>query len=206
MTTPQSAISLRPAAPVFDDGLAFARLLDIAQEGTYRWKLGRAAGDVIAQAFYRPGHDLSYEYVTFAEHEGSIVGAASGYTGEAHRAHTHEPIHVAAGRRRRRLAVFESLAKRTLRFMDVVPDGDFYVRALAVDPAYRSRGIGTQLLSSLEAAAQAAGSQRLVLDVAMKNRRGRELYARLGMTIDSESPRFLGLPRTNIARMAKSLP
>ena len=202
---PEPTITLRPADPTREHGLAFARLLDLAQEGMFRWKLGRAAGDVIASAYVQHGHDLSYEYVIFAEQAGRIVGAASGYTGEEHRHHTHEPLKAAAGRRRRRMAAFERLAARPLRFMDIVPDGDFYVRALAVDPGHRSRGIGTQLFNSLEVAARTTRSQRLALDVAPKNRRGRNLYARLRMTIESESPRFLGLPRTNVARLVKPL-
>jgi hypothetical protein len=64
MTSEKAPISLRPAAPTVEDGLVFSRLLDQAQEGYFRAMLGRRAGDIIARAFTRPSHDLSYQYVT----------------------------------------------------------------------------------------------------------------------------------------------
>ena len=56
----------------------FARLLDEAQEGMYRKVLGRQAGNIVARAFTKPGNELSYQYVIFAEQGGRIVGMASG--------------------------------------------------------------------------------------------------------------------------------
>ncbi|MDJ0924589.1 MAG: GNAT family N-acetyltransferase [Acidimicrobiia bacterium] len=203
----EAPISLRHADPTLEDGLVFARLVDYAQEGMMRMKFGKHAGEVIARAFIQPGHDLCYSYVTFAERDGRILGTGSGYTGEEHRNHTDEVItaEAAASGRRWRQSLMEWLAQRPLRFMEVVPDGDFYLRALAVEPAYRGSGIGTQLLQRLEGEARRSGSKRLSLDVATKNRRGRQLYERFGFEVESESPRFFGLPRTNVARMVKTL-
>jgi ribosomal protein S18 acetylase RimI-like enzyme len=205
MTTSKAPISLRPAAPTIKDGRVFARLLDEAQEGYFRAMLGRRAGDIIAQAFTQPGHDLSHQYVTLAEQSGRIVGMVSGYTAEAHRHSTDEPLRAAAGRHRHRLAAFTRITRRVVRFIDTIPDGDFYVRALAVEPAHRGTGIGTLLIGSLEDTARAAGSARLALDVAAKNRDARRLYERLGMTAQAESPRWFGLPNTNLIRMSKLL-
>ncbi|MFC1634947.1 hypothetical protein ACFL5Z_08900, partial [Planctomycetota bacterium] len=61
------SITLRAANPTLDEGLVFARYLDEAAEGFFRFMLGRDAGDIIARAFVEPGHDLSYQNVTFAE-------------------------------------------------------------------------------------------------------------------------------------------
>ncbi len=204
VNTGSARISMRPAAPTVEDGRVFARLLDQAQEGYYRAMLGRRAGDVIARAFTRPGHDLSHQHVRFAEQNGRIVGMASGYTAEAHRRFTDEPLRSAAGRRLR-VAAFTRLTRRMLRFMGAVPDGDFYVRAVAVEPAHRGAGIGTLLMRSLEDNARAAGSARLALDVAAKNRDARKLYERLGMTAEAESRKWFGLPNTNLIRMTKPL-
>lgn len=198
-------VSLRPAAPSVKEGRLFGWLLDEAQESWFRAALGRRARDIIARAYTRPGHELSYQYVTFAELEGRIVGMASGYSAEAHRGFTNQPLHTAAGWRRFRLAAFSRISRRLLRFIDTVPDGDFYVRALAVDPAHRGAGIGTLLMRSLEDTARAAGSRRLALDVAAKNRRARRLYEHLGMTAEAESPKWFGLPNTNVIRMTKPL-
>jgi GNAT superfamily N-acetyltransferase len=198
-------ISLRAAAATKDDGLVFARLVDEAQEGVFRAMLGKRAPDLIAAAFLRPGHDLSHEHVTFAQIEGRIVGMAAAYTAEDHARFTDELRRTTTGWRRYRAAAFTRLAGRTFRFIATVPDGDFYVRALAVEPDHRSTGIGTALLGALEEAARAAGSRRLALDVAAKNRGARRLYERVGMAAETESPRWFGLRDTNLIRMTKPL-
>jgi ribosomal protein S18 acetylase RimI-like enzyme len=205
MANTKPPISLRPASPTVEDGLVFARLLDEAQEGAFRAMLGRRASDIVAHAFVQPGHELSYQHVTFAESEGCLVGMASGYSAEAHRAFTDEALRAAAGWRRYRMAAFERLARRMLQFMDTVPEDDFYVRAIAVDAGHRGMGVGTLLLGSLERTAQTVGSSRFALDVASKNRRARRLYERLGMSAQAESPRWFGLPNTNLIRMTKPL-
>jgi ribosomal protein S18 acetylase RimI-like enzyme len=188
-----------------EEGRVFGRLLDEAQENWFRAALGRRACDIIAQAYTRPGHELSYQFVTFAEHSGHIVGMVSGYSSEAHRDFTGQPLRDAAGWRRYRLATFSRISRRLVSFIDTVPDGDFYVRAIAVDPAHRGSGIGTLLMRSIEEEASAAGSRRLALDVAAKNRKARRLYERLGMVAEGESPRWFGLSDTNVIRMAKLL-
>ena len=200
-----ASVSFRPAAATIDDGLVFARLLDAAHEGKYRQVLGRRAGSIVAEAYTQPGHDLSYQHVTFVEERGRVVGMASGYTAEAHRHSTDHIRATATGWRRHWWVAFTHLAARMFRFLDTVPDGDFYVRALAVDPAHRCAGIGTALLGSLEDQARSAGSSRLVLDVAAKNRAARRLYERLGMSAEAESPRWFRIPNTNLIRMAKPL-
>ena len=55
----ERSINLRAANPTFDDGLAFARYLDEAAEGFFRFMLGRRAGAINATAFAHPHHDLS---------------------------------------------------------------------------------------------------------------------------------------------------
>lgn len=61
-----------------------ARYLDQAAEGFFRFLLGREVAEILATAFAQPGHDLSYQYVTFAEREDRIVGLVSGFTAEEH--------------------------------------------------------------------------------------------------------------------------
>lgn len=143
--------------------------------------------------------------MTFAEQAGRLVGMASGYTSDVHRHFTDEPLKAAAGWRRYRMAAFRRFNRRTLHFMDTIADGDFYLRALAVEPVLRGGGIGTSLMAAIEDRARAAGATRLVLDVAAKNRDARRLYERLGMTVLAESLRWFGLPDTNVVRMTKPL-
>jgi predicted N-acetyltransferase YhbS len=52
---------------------------------------------------------------------------------------------------------------RMLSFVDNVPEGDFYLAALAVDGTRRGEGIGTVLLEHTLERARSAGSERIVL-------------------------------------------
>ena len=179
------------------------RLIDEAQDGWFRAALGRAAPDRIAEAYLRPDNELSYTNVTFAERDGEIVGMAAGYSAEAHRSFTNVLGDTTTGWLRFRLRAVARVSRRVLTFIDTIPDGEFYVRALAVDTEHRGAGIGTLLLGALEQSAQAAGSRRLALDVAASNRRARRLYERVGMSAEAESRRWFGLPDTNLIRMSK---
>lgn len=201
----RALVSLRPAVPTVEEGRLFGQLLDEAQEGWFRAALGRGAGDIVARAYTQPGHELSYLHVTFAELEGRIVGMASGYSAEAHQDFTNQLLETTAGWLRYRLATFSRISRRLLSFIDTIPEGDFYVRAVAVDRTHRGIGIGTLLIHSIEDAARSAGSGRVALDVAAKNGKARRLYERLGMTSEAESPRWFGLPNTNVIRMSKPL-
>lgn len=205
MSLAETQTTLRPARGDIEDGLVYAKLVEQAQQGAYRWMLGPHVQEIVGRAFTEPGHEHSYRNVTFAERAGDVVGMGSGYSSSAHGEFTNEPLETAAGRRRHRMAVFLRLAGRKIRFLDHVPDGDFYVRALAVDQEHRSKGIGTMLLERLEIEATTAGSRRLALDVAAKNSGARRLYERFGMTKEAESPRWFGIPNTNIIRMVKDL-
>lgn len=55
-----------------------------------------------------------------------------------------------------------------------------YLEDLFVEPAYRSRGIGSRLVTVAEALARAFGCRRLELRVERSNLRARALYERLG--------------------------
>jgi len=195
---------LRPARPESGEGLLFARYIDEAAEGFFGFMLGRNAGTIIASAFLESGHTLSYEHVMFAEREGVVVGMSSAYTGAQHRGFSDEPLKRAAGRSVVRMKFVRTLLAPLWRILDTVPEGDFYLHGIAVDPELRGAGIGSLLMDDVEARAQVSGSARLSLDVAAKNKGARKLYGRRGMIEASEwpSPRFLP---TVFVRMTKDL-
>jgi len=198
------ATHLRPARPEPEEGLLFARYLDEAAEGFFGFMLGRNAESIIASSFVEPGHTLSYEHVIFAEREGVVVGMSSAYTGAQHRGFTDEPLRRAAGRSALRMKLVRTLFAPLWRILDTVPEGDFYLQGIAVEPELRGAGIGSLLMDDTEGRARASGSARLTLDVAAKNKGARKLYARRGMVESSEwpSPRFLP---TVFVRMTKNL-
>ena len=199
------SISLRPANSTEDDGLAFARYLDEAAEGFFRFMLGRRAKHIVATAFTQPDHDLSHQNVTFAEHDNIIVGMVSGYTSEEHCHSTYESLKRAAGRWNLRMQVMLVLFSPLMRIIDSIADNDFYLQAIAVDEELRGSGVGTILMDSLEQRARASGSTRLALDVSAKNQSARRFYERRRMSIESQWPKRLKIPALRFYRMTKML-
>jgi ribosomal protein S18 acetylase RimI-like enzyme len=198
-------ITFRAARPDLDDGRAFARYLDVAGEGFFRFLIGSDVERVLARAFCEPGHDLSYEHVVFAESQDTRVGMVAGFTDAEHARSSSAPLCRAAGWRVLRLAAVMLLIHPLVRFMDAMRSGDFYVLALAVDEGQRGKGVGTRLMEHARTRALQRGCKRLTLDVASTNSGARKLYERLGMVVEAESPRVWFAPRTRIVRMVRDL-
>ena len=182
---------IRPAEATIEDGRIYAAFADQAADGLFRWMLGPSSVDIVARAFVSPGHDQSFEYASLAEDDGGAVGMVSGFTAEQHARSDDRALLSAAGWRVPRLVSTWLLAYPILRFLDRVPDGDWYLQALAVDPARRGQQIGTALLDHAEQVARASGASRLVLDVVSSNDGAARLYKRRGMV---EIARSLSLP------------
>jgi ribosomal protein S18 acetylase RimI-like enzyme len=199
------SVVLRPAVATIDEGLLFARYLNVAADGAFRALLGRVYDRVIGEAYLSPGHDLSYETVVFAERSGRIAGMAAGYTSQQHEQSSDEPLRRAAGFRMVRMAAFSVLGRGMKTFIKTVPEGDYYLLAVAVDDQYRGSGIGTALLDYSEETGRSAGCARIVLDVAGKNTSVRHLYERRGMNVEATSPSILLVPNTRAFRMIKLL-
>ncbi|MDH3731083.1 MAG: GNAT family N-acetyltransferase [Acidimicrobiia bacterium] len=198
------ATRLRPARAERGEGALFAGYLDQAADGFFGFMLGREAANIIATAFPEPGHSLSYEHVVFAERDGEIVGMSLAYTGAQHRGFSAEPLKRAAGRAALRMKLVRLLLAPLWRILETVPEADFYLQAIAVDPELRGAGIGSLLLDDAVERGTRNGSARLSLDVAAKNHGARRLYARRGFAESSEwpSPRFLP---TVFVRMTRNL-
>ena len=201
----RQSIVLRAANPTFDEGLAFARYLDQAAEGFFRFMLGRRAGHIIATAFTQPDHALSFKSVTFAERDNAIVGMFSGHTAEQHRRFPRQPLKRAAGIRNLRMRIVLILFAPLMRITDSIADGDFYLQAIAVDKELRGDGVGSILMDSFEERARASGSTRLSLDVSARNDGARRFYERLGMKVESQWPKRLAIPGLKFYRMTKGL-
>jgi len=191
----QHSTVFRAANPTFDEGRVFARYLDTAAEGFFRFMLGRRA----------PDHDLSFQNVTFAECNKVVVGMVSGYTAEQHRRSSGRTLKRAAGRWNLRMMVVSILFAPLLRIIDTIGDGDFYLQAIAVDRELRGDGVGSALMGLIEDRAVASGSARLALDVSAKNESARRLYEHRGMTVESQWPKRLAIPGLRFVRMTKAL-
>lgn len=198
-------IQLRPARPDLAEGAQFARYLDQAADNTFRAMLGRRSVDIVAEAFVEPGHDLSHEYVTVAESPDGVAGMLSGYSGPQHAASRNEPLLDAAGWRQYRMAAVRLIGARVFDFMDQLPDTDWYVQAVAVDPASRGLGVGSLLLDRAEQIARDCGSERVTLDVAVRNDGARRLYERIGYEVEASSKAVPFAPSAAVHRMVKPL-
>ena len=60
---------------------------------------------------------------------------------------------------------------------------EIHINNLAVRPAFRSRGIGTALMSHVLAEAQKLGARRATLEVRASNGAARRMYERLGFYV-----------------------
>lgn len=56
----EPTIVIRPAKPVYEEGVVFARFVDMAAQGQFRLLLGRRIVEILGAAFLVPDHDLSY--------------------------------------------------------------------------------------------------------------------------------------------------
>jgi ribosomal protein S18 acetylase RimI-like enzyme len=185
--------------------LAFARYLDEAAEGFFRFMLGPRARHIIAAAFAQSDHDLSYENVTFAERDNVIVGMVSGYTATQHRRSSRRPLKEAAGRRNVRMRIVLILFAPLMRIIDSIADDDFYLQSIAVDEEARGEGLGALLMDFIEERARERGAARLSLDVSAKNQGARRFYERRGMAIESQWPKRLKIRALKFYRMTKTL-
>ena len=204
MKIKEQSISLRPAKPVFDEGLQFAHYLDQAAEGFFRFMLGRESESIIAAAFIDTGHTLSHENVIFAEFDNEVVGMSSTFTEKQHRSFSEEPLRRAAKRNSIRLKLVQTVFVPLWRILDTIPEGDFYIQGIAIESKIRGAGIGTILMNDIENRAKASESNRLSLDVSAKNDGAGRLYKRFGMVEASTWPNSKLLP-TVFVRMAKYL-
>lgn len=198
------SVVLRAAEPTVDEGLVFGRYLDEAAEGFMRFMLGRHAPQVIAEAYTQPDNDYSFQNVVFAEYEGSIVGMAAGFTAKDHRRFSDRPLKQAAEFPALRMRAVSILCAPLLRILESIPDGSFYLLAMAVEENIRGRGVGSSLFDSVELRARQSGSSRLSLDVSVKNEGARQLYERRGLSVTARWPTLRILPPLFV-RMTKAL-
>ena len=204
MKTGNQKTLLRPAKPEYDEGLLFARYIDEAAEGFFGFMLGRNSKSIIAKAFIETKHTLSYENVIFAEKDGKVVGMSSSFSGVQHREFSEEPLKKAASRSAVRMKIVRTLFSPLWRILESIPNDDFYIQGIAVEPKLRGEGIGSILMNDLESRARSNGSMRLSLDVSAKNKGAQKLYEKLGMAVLSKWPSTKILPPVFV-RMSKDL-
>ena len=206
-TNPPTGMSMtaRAARATLDEGKLFARYLDSAADGFFRFLLGKNYVDILASAYLQPDHDLSYRNVMFAEHDGVIVGMFSGFTAEQHLRADKAVLPQAAGSGNLGFRLKSMLFSPLMRIIDRIDENDFYLQAIAVEDSLRGQGIGSRLLELAEQTALEKGMKGISLDVPADNNKAFQLYEKRGYVVESSWPRFLRIPTIRFFRMRKKL-
>jgi ribosomal protein S18 acetylase RimI-like enzyme len=176
---PHMDLAVRPATP----GDPVVELLYESARPYYDVYAGgeARARALLAAVYPRRGHAASFEVCRVALLDGRVVGVLAGFP-------------VAEGdRRARRFVALTAPRVRPWRWPALLrhlsaagtvsphpPAGTYYVDALAVDPAWRRRGIARALLEDAEREAAAAGLSGVSLDTGLANAAARALYERAG--------------------------
>lgn len=84
------------------------------------------------------------------------------------------------------------------------PDAD--VMTIGVLPEWRGRGVGAQLLTDILAAADAAGSERVFLEVRASNEAAQRLYRRYGFEPVGRIRQYFRHPREDAVTMLRERP
>lgn len=198
-------IAIRPGNPTYDEGLSCGHYLNEAAEGFFRFMLGCQFTQIIAKAYTQPNHSYSFQNVSFAQKDSSIVGMALGFTSEQYRRFSDKPLKEAAGSRNFKMKAVKMLFAPMFRIIETIDDGDFYLLAMAIDKDLRGKGVGSSLMKCIKKRARANGSARISLDVSGNNKSARQIYENWGMTIESQWPKRLPLPRLRFYRMVKEI-
>ncbi|MCR4402037.1 MAG: GNAT family N-acetyltransferase [Firmicutes bacterium] len=134
--------------------------------------------------FMRDANRFSYEFALVAEEGDRVVGMLLGYESRRVRRLNLNMAFQAPFVYGLRRALRVAMSSGSLLFAIPRPGpGEFYIERVAVLPAWRGRGIGTQLLEAAEKRAKAAGIGKCSLDVDIDNEAARRLYERLGYNL-----------------------
>ena len=160
-----------------EEARAIARLFLISSDGlaAYIWSrvempgLGRGDAsleDIGAARYGRSGTAFSYENCLLALAGGTVVGMAHAFPMAA----DPEPVAEPAGENDPVLRPYAELED----------PGSLYLSGLAVEEAYRSTGIGAELMDCVEELARAKGLPRVSLICFGRNTRALAFYRRRG--------------------------
>ncbi len=173
-------LAVRPATP---DDPAFD-LLYLSAKPYYDAYAGseHRARSLLTALYPRTGHAASYEVCHVAELDGvAVTGVIASFPVSEGDARARRFVSLTAPRVPpwRWPAVIRHL--RAAGLLAPNPPADtLYVDALAVDPAFRRRGVARELLAHAERHAAAAGLHGVSLDTGLQNDAARALYEAAG--------------------------
>ncbi|MFP6582483.1 MAG: N-acetyltransferase [Candidatus Hydrogenedentota bacterium] len=143
--------------------------------------------EFLEKAFVREGGEFGYRNHIVGTLDGKVVASGAGFTG------TEMPAFMLSDTRT--IFGFYGFSQglrvigRVLQIEHIVPPPKSniqYIGHIGVDPEFRSRGLGAQLVNHLIDVGREQGRTAAVLDVSCENPRAEALYARLGFTVTWE--------------------
>ena len=174
-----ASLLARFRAATREDRYELARLFRMASGGVadYVWSTlapkypGLTPLEIGARRFAREEGNVSYRNCVVAEQEGAVIGMLFTFPIEEEQEAHDEPADPI-------LKPYEELE---------IP-GSFYICALALFPAFRSRGVGTKMLSIAREQAHKRGFSTLSLLVFEQNEGALRLYERNGFEVAGRAP------------------
>lgn len=202
-------LEFRPAQPT--DVNAANPLVYSAGPTAFEFVFGTAnhrAHGFLRVAFVDGAGEFGYKNYTVAVLDGQVVGIGAAFTGASSL-----PFTLAAARQILTFYGLQGFAviQRGLQTEQVIlapTKTTQYIGHLGVTPAFRSHGIGAQLIEYFITQGRAKGCTLAALDVAVSNPRAQALYERLGFVVAGERPSNLRNPYghvDNVRRMEKKV-
>jgi ribosomal protein S18 acetylase RimI-like enzyme len=171
---------VRPARP--DDEPA-AGLLYVSAAPYYDRYAGgeERARRLLAAVYPRDGHTASWEVCRVALVGDAVAGVLAAFPVADGEALARRFIRLTLGRIPPwRLPALMRHLRASAAVSPQPPNGMLYVDALAVDPAWRRRGVARALLAEADRMAEQHGLPGVALDTGIENRAARSLYQHAG--------------------------
>lgn len=197
-------IIIRQAKPIPEEGLQYAKYLNVAAEGFFKSMLGNATYDIISEAYVKSNNDYSFENTYFIEYDNSIVGMISGYTKTQKDGFDGKILSRSAAGSKLKIRIFTITGRILSHFIGPKSNDEYYIQAIAISNDMRGMGLGQKLLNYIERFCLEKGCSVLSLDVSSKNTTAIKAYNKFGMKVSSYWPNFLKLPPV-FTRMEKQL-
>jgi Acetyltransferases len=133
-------------------------------------------------------HYYSFDRSYFAEVDGKVAGMAQLHKLPARKGQTVRMSFLLLKYLKWRLPTKAINLLKFDHLIKYVAGNDCYLSNVSVYPEFRSFGIGTKLLATIEEEVRSIGKKRIVLHAETRNTRAVSLYERLGYKIESTSP------------------
>lgn len=179
-------IIIRKGKP--EDAHHFSELVILSAPKVFSLLFGSKVKKLMKSIFPYRRHYYSYDKSFFIEVDGKTAGMAQ--------------LHRFRPRKREKIRLTFLLLKylnwrlprslfsllRSEKVISNFSDRDCYLSNVAVYPEYRSLGLGSRLLNTLEEEIKAVGKNRMVLHTDVKNHGAIRLYEKLGYKIEEKIP------------------